>query len=368
MSLLNRFMQSIADICGVPVESIQQDGDKILVGSHELPFLGVFFNEGPSATQLIDYFDAYEEVSDTVGKILTKEQSNDILNVRGLNVFNQGIDAGVYEISGIDGSRIVVFTGSINGTSGNPDLTSFPEVLLAIAVLGKIRCADSVSWASVLEGLGPFVIFSTDPPLLSLGECGLSFRRQNTFTFTWSNSLPAVAQARKTGIPEEAETAYLAALQDSGTSDVAFLRLYRVLEILFAGTYKDEIANADLSKVIALIQLFQSTSELDTLRKLVDKSTLNFTRFTKTDFEILFAGHRPQGNYTKITNWLNDAATTIPPPGIRALIIYYVRCALVHSKMTEKEPFLIGPFSFDQEEALKHLVEDTREIIKSLLY
>lgn len=373
MSLLNRFMQSIADICGVSSDSIQIDGEKIIVGSHELPLIGVFFNppEGSSSSvfQLVDYFDAYEEDSAAVGKILSKDPNKNTLHASGLNVLNQGIDAGVYEISGIDGQRIVVFTGSFAGTSGHPDLTSFPEVLIAIAVLHKMRCADSVSWASVIEGLGPFVVFPTDPPpLLSLGECGLAVRRQNTFSFTWSNNIPSVVQSMKAGIPEEAEAAYLAALQDSAIADVAFLRLYRVLEILFAGTYKDEIANADLGRVIALIQLFQSTSELDTLRKLVDKSNTNFSRFTKSDFDILFRGHRPQGNYTKIATWLNDTTTTPLPVGIRAHIIYYVRCALVHSKMTEKEPFLIGPFSPDQEEALKRLVEDTRDIVKNLLF
>lgn len=368
MNLLTRFIQNIADICGVPGEQIQPDSDKIIVGSHELPLVGVFFNESTSATQLTDYFDAYEEDAHIIGKILSKAPSHDILTVSGLNVLNKNIDPGVYEINRIDGKKIVVFTGSISNTSENPDLTSFPEILLAIAVLSKIRCVESVSWADILEGLGPFVIFSTDSPLFAFGECGLSFRRQNAFSFAWSNSLPSVAQVTKSGTPEEAETAYLAALHDSATADVAFLRLYRVLEILFAGTYKNQIANAPLSKVIALIQLFQSTSELDTLKRLLDTSTLNFTRFKNTDFDALFLKHRPQGNYTKITTWLNDAATTIPPPEIRAFIIYYIRCALTHSKMTEKEPFLIGPFSLAQEEALKNLVEDTREIIKSLLF
>lgn len=361
-------MQNIANICGVSVESIQQDGSKIIVGSHELPLANVFFNEINSSTQLTDYFNAHEEDSAFAGKIIPKYDSKNILNVSGLNVSNEDVDAGVYEISGIDGKKIVVFTGSISGTSGNPDLTSFPEVLLAIAVLDKIRCADSVSWASVLEGLGPFVVYPGTPPLISLGECGLYVRRQNTFSFTWNNSIPSADRARKLEIPEEAESAYLAALQDSATGDVAILRLYRVLEILFAGIYKNEIANADLAKVIALIQFFQSTSELDTLRRLVDKSTFNFTRFTKTDFDILFSGHRPQGNYIKIAKWLDDATITTLPSHTRAHIIYYLRCALIHSKMTEKEPFLIGPFSQKQEEALKHLVEDMRDIIKDLLF
>jgi hypothetical protein len=369
MSLLNCFKQNIASICDVPINSIQLDNDKIFVGSHELPFMGVFFNQGSSVIQSIDYFGDFKKDSSTTGKILIKNRNNQDLYVRELNVLNQDIDSGVYEIRGLDGSRIVVFTGSISGTSANPDLTLFPEVLIAIAVLGKTRCADSVNWGNILESLGPFVISSTDPPpLLSLGECGLSLRRQQTFSFTWSNSLPEIAQTIKTGIPKEAETAYLAALHDSTTADVAFLRLYRVLEILFAGTYKDEIANADLSKIIALIQLLNSTSELDTLKKLVDKSTLNFTHFTKTDFDTLFPGHRPKGNYAKIANWLNDETSTIPMSEIRALIIYFIRCALVHSKMNEKEPFLIGPFSCYQETALNNLVDDTREIIKSLLY
>lgn len=368
MNLLNRFMQNIANICGVSFESIHQDGNKIFVGSHELPFLGVFFEEGSPETKLTDYFNTYEEDPKITGKILTAKQGNSVFNVRGLNADNKYIDAGIYEITEINSGKTVVFTGSFNNVCENLDLTCFPEILLAIAVLEKTRCADSVSWMNILECLGPFVIFQNDPPLLSLAECGLSFRRQNTFSFTWSNSLPTVVQTRKPGIPSEAETAYLAALHDSVTADIAFLRLYRVLEILFAGTYKDEIAKADLCKVISLIQNFQSMSELDTLKKLVEKSTSSFTHFTNTDFNNLFAGHQPGGNYTKITNWLSNTSNTIPPDEIRALIIYYVRCSLVHSKLTGKEPFLIGPFSFNQEEALNHLVEDTRELIKGLLY
>lgn len=376
MSLLDRFMQNIADICDIDVRLIQQDGNKILVDSYEFPFLGVFFNEDPeepSAIQWIDYFNAFDAFKEEPDEAtLKKKQSNDTFKVKRLNILNKKIGVGVYEISEEPNSRIVVFTGGIDGTLGDPDLTSFPEVLLAIATLEKICCVDSgaepVSWANVLKCLGPFAIFSEDRPsddrpLLSLGECGVFLYRQNTFSFTWSNNLPGSVQTRGIGVPEEAEKAYLAALQDSGTADVAFLRLYRVLEILFAGTYKDEISNADLSKVIALIQRFQSMSELDTLKKLVEKSTSDFTRFTKADFGILFDGHQPQGNYQKITSWLDDKE---PTP--RALIIYYIRCALVHSKMNEKEPFLIGPFANGQEDALRHLVEDTRELIKSLLY
>jgi hypothetical protein len=373
MSLFSRFQEKISDIFNVPIDSIQYDEGIIRVGSSELPLIGVFFKSSSSTIQLIDYFKQYEEDTVTDGKIFSKTENEETLNIKGLSIFNQNIDAGVYQITGTDDEKIVVFTGSFADMGGEPDLTSFPEVLLAIAVLDKIGRTNSISWVSLLEGLGPFVVFSSKHPFLftSLAECGLSARRQNTFSFTWSSNLPSTLQAMSSEVPEEAQKAYLAALQESATADVAFLRLYRVLEILFAGTYKEDVAKADLGRVIALIQSFQSISELDTLRKLVERSTSHFSRFTKTDFNILFSNHRPGGNYLKISKWLDETtieASENPQPRIYAFIIYYVRCALVHSKMNEREPFLISPFSIDQERALENLVEDTRDIIRDLLF
>lgn len=55
MSLLDRFMQNIADICDIDVRLIQQDGNKILVDSYEFPFLGVFFNEDPEEPSAIQF-------------------------------------------------------------------------------------------------------------------------------------------------------------------------------------------------------------------------------------------------------------------------------------------------------------------------
>ena len=380
MSLLNSFLQNIAGICCVNVCDIQCDFEngcrKIIVGQSELLLDGVFFNPPDSSTSastlLTDYLNAYRSDSDITGKLSPTNTSDRTLYVRALNRINPDIDAGFYECQDRESEKIVIFTGAFTGVSGEPDLTDYPEVLLAMAVLAP-RCtvSNNINWVSILEAMGPFMInFSEDSHSITVCDCGLlDIHQQNSFSFDWDNTIPDLVRNAKLGTPEDAVLAYLCALRESTTTDVAFQKLYRVLEILFAGSFKDAIATAPLSKVIALIQSLTSKSELDTLKKLIDSSSTVFSRFTREDFDSLFDRHRPQQQYySNVTKWLNNTANQFPPNALRAHIIYYVRCALVHSKMNEKEPFLMGPFSPVQEDALKRLVEDTRDVIRDLLF
>jgi hypothetical protein len=373
MNLQSRLLNRIANTFGVGIENVRIDGDRIAVGPHSLPLLGVFFKAPESSDDasilLDDYLNDFLVESVTPARVVASDPSHKVICILRLESLNKSIDSGVYELKHADGSRCLVFTGSLSDLKGDPDLTEFPEVILAMCLLNGDNYEDEIpTWAKLLESQGPFVICEDEIPPYPLCECGLVTKQKIASPFEWRNNLPTTINKRKYNVPEEAENAYISALQESTTPDVAFLKLYRVLEVLFAGHFKEEITNSDLCSVLSKIQRFQSFSELNILIDLLGRQSIYFKQFTNDDFDMLFKGHKPQGNYQKITNWINQESNICPPCNISALVIYYIRCALVHSKMTDKEPFLIGPFSEQQNKALGHLVEDTRDVVRGMIF
>ncbi|GKT10342.1 hypothetical protein [Desulforhabdus sp. TSK] len=245
--------------------------------------------------------------------------------------------------------------------------------MLAVCLLDAIHLVNEVGWAEIFEAIGSFAIFTEEQvPYGLLADCGIFSPETRSFTFSWINEIPQGFRSRKGNIPQDAETAYIAALSSSRAPDIAFTRLYRVLEILFAVGLKTKIERSPVTEVLRVMKDFQRLSELDMLSTLLEGSSIRLPSFTLADFKELYGEHKPEGNYQKIAKWLNAASSSSPfanpPDDLVATLIYYIRCSLVHSKLGEKEPFLLGPFSDNQIDALCHLVDDLRDIIKSLIY
>lgn len=378
MSLLTHFRQRIASLTQIDEASHIQIGiDGILIGSKTLPLENVFFSEDSirdsQSCPLSDYLEQYEVKPGHEFTLQCKSDDALSYKVIRLRVENQNIQHGFYEILNNNSERNgIIFTGSLSGSIDQPNLTEFQEALFAICLLDAVRPLNEVGWSDIFESLGPFAIFTGE--YISYGllaDCGIFSPDITTFSFSWTNEIPQVFRSRKDNIPQEAETAYIAALSNSGSPDVAFTRLYRVLEILFAVGLKTKVENSPVTEVLRVMKEFQRLSELDMLKTLLENSSTNFVSFTLIDFTELYGSHKPEGNYQKITNWLNTASSTPlanPPDDLVSMIIYYIRCSLVHSKLGEKEPFLLGPFSVKQIDALSHLVDDLRSIINSLVY
>lgn len=374
MSLRSEFFDNIISIYGLDVKEEESTNSFFneICSQLENNFLGDEESSEPIKFNCIDYLDSYSIKSkgENPVEFFLQGPDNRVLCVRKLIVVNENVSPGIYVVDEDKKEKKIIFTGSFGDSKEEPDLVPYPELLLAIAVLKPIyeTKEELGSLASIFEVFGAFVIdFSETVNSSVICDCGLLYANQrNCFSFDWHNDVSHALRKKKENIPEEALLAYLCALRESTTVDVAFCKLYRVLEVLFAGLFKNKISDAPLDKVIALIHSLQSSSELKILSDLLVGSSASF-RFSRDDFNSLFGEYRPQNkNYEKIGKWLDDNQRVGNAPV--ALIVYYVRCALVHSKMNEKEPFLMGPFSEAQERALGNLVEDIRDIVKELLF
>lgn len=378
MNLLTQFRQRIASLVHVDDPSDIQIGvNGISFGPKTLPLINVFFSENSiyeiQNCPLSHYLSQYELKPGN--SLILQHKSDEAIcyNVIRLRVENQTIQQGFYEILNNSGERSgIIFTGIFSGSINQPEFINFPESLFAVCLLDAVQSLNDVDWSEIFESIGAFAIFSGEHiPYGTLADCGIFSANTTTFTFSWINEIPQLVTNRKESVPQEAETAYIAALSTSKTPDVAFTQLYRVLEILFAVGLKAKIENSLVTEVLKVMKEFQRISELDMLSTLLERSAISFSSFTLSDFVELFGTHKPEGNYQKITSWLNSESSNPlanPPNDLIATLIYYIRCSLVHSKLGEKEPFLLGPFSDKQTDALCHLVDDARNIVKSLVY
>lgn len=267
-----------------------------------------------------------------------------------------------------------VFTGTFGQTISSPNLDACPELLLAIAVWEPdTTLTHGFDWVSLLQAWGAVVcIFDTQQaPSDRLAYCGYGGRLDQTWAplFVQLKGAPAL-RAQPTALTE-ARDAFRAALKVTHEPDLAFIRLYRIFEIEFATTVKAQIANAPLPELIGILRSNQSSTELETLRKVLDRSNTPFTHFSRSDWDILFGStHTPsRDSYGGLTKWLADPAKpSTPPLPCRAYLIYYVRNALVHAKMQKGDVSLLPPFSSAQQQSLGRLFEDCLAIIKNILF
>jgi len=364
MSARNDFCANLASVFGVTSADILIEPTGIQVGNHTL------------APCLIDH-DLGDLLSNT--KILAQDDATVDIEYAGSRYTLTRLQrhAGALVEHGVihwPDQQTWVFTGSFGPLTTPPNLDICPPLLLAVA-FWQPESVEMVGfdWASLLPLWGP-ISCSVSPNVTRerLAIAGYSARMPSIWRqpFTQLSSSPLFRLAPSA--TQEARDAFVSALQASDGPDTAFVRLYKAFEIEFARATQQDIANAPIQKVLALLRNIQSTNELDTLRKVFERSTVSFTRFSRSDWDSLFGqGHRPRREgYHAIGKWLDDpsATTTYPPDKCRAPIVYYVRNALVHAKLQEGDAVLLPPFSAQASASLCRLYEDCVDTVRSLLF
>jgi hypothetical protein len=267
-----------------------------------------------------------------------------------------------------------VFTGSFGQTASTPNLDVCPELLLAIAIWDPDTILNhGFDWASLLQAWGPVACTfdAQQSPSDRLAFCGYGGRTKQTWSPAFAQLKGAPAFRAQTTAINEAREAFRSALRVTHEPDLAFIRLYRIFEIEFAIAIRTQIATAPLPELIGILRSNQNSTELDTLRKVFDRSNVPFAQFSRGDWDTLFGtAHVPRREqYSSLSKWVSDPKKpNFPPNHCRAHLVYYIRNALVHAKMQEGDVSLLPPFSSAKQQSIGRLFEDCLSVVRSLLF
>jgi hypothetical protein len=353
MSLTLEFRTSLAEMFGIDVAKVEVVSGGVTIAGTLL--------ESPGKFDIAALLGGFSLVETCPSRATVTDATRDITLSRV--VLRPQPEYGVIEIGTRDAW---LFLGEFGATVGQIDLGQCPELLFCIACFQPQRASPVRQWAAILEAWGPFVVSEGEHPQPTMAEVGCFL--QSTAPVLPEFDLPSKARPfrKRATTSKEALNAYVLGLQSTDGPEVAFLRLYRIFELEFAATLQSEIAGAALSQVYEKLRTLHSVSEIEILRRTIERSAAPIRRFTRDDFKALFGSELPaRDQYKKLAKWL-EAGTALPDD-CRAQAIYYTRCALVHSKFSETERFLFGPFEGDRAVALSHIVSDMRDILRDIL-
>jgi hypothetical protein len=362
MSVHDEFCSNLASVFGVASADIRIEPTGIQVGSHVVANCLINHDLGDllANTKVLARNDAAADIEYQGNKLtLTRLRRHDGALVE-------------YGVIHWPDQQTWVFAGNFGSLSTPPSLDICPPLLLAVA-LWQPEPVEMIGfdWASLLPLWGPLACsVNPDATRERLAIAGYSARVPSGWRQPFIQLSSSPLFRLSSSATQEARDAFVSALQASDGPDTAFIRLYRVFEVEFARTTQQDIAGAPIQKVLALLRNIQSTNELDTLRKVFDRSSVLFTRFSRSDWDSLFGqGHKPRREgYQAIGKWLDSPGATCPPEKCRALIVYYVRNALVHAKLQEGDAVLLPPFSTQASASLCRLYEDCVDVVRSLLF
>lgn len=354
MSLTTLFRNSLASTFGIDVVDIELVQDGITIAGALLPTPGTF-NIGA-------LLDSSNVVDQTAGRV-TIDIKGRAVTIARVNLRPQS-ESGIIEIGSHD---TWLFLGSFGTTVDKVDLENYPELLFSIACFDPLRSTSlNREWSAILEAWGPFVVSQGAPPEPALAEIGCFMPSTAPLPPEFLPSSQVRLFHPRPTTSTEALNAYILGLQSVDGPDVAFLRFYRIFELEFAATIRDAMNTAALSQVYATLRTLHGMTELEILKRTLNRSAVVFSQFTCDDFRALFGTDPPmREQYRKLATWLESG--TVLPTECRALVIYYIRCALVHSKFTETERFLFGPFEGNRSIALAHVVSDMRAVLRDIL-
>lgn len=266
--------------------------------------------------------------------------------------------------------RLAVFSGYFGQSTSEPDFTDFPEALFALCLLPTDERLASFSWSTLFEKLGPFAVFEKGVrPSIALAASGF-FRYQSAAQFI-PNVFPIDVAIEKEILPSIHEPIELSAVHSHFPGlepDVAFIRIYRTFELFWAQEFKDEISQAPIQHILQRVKGLQSSNELAILKKIFERRNFFLSHFNTTNFEDLFGnGHRAvRGDYSPLNKWLEAVPSGPPDPKTSACLVYYIRCALVHAKLSDGDPFLLGPYSAKAADALMNICIDMLNLVQAL--
>jgi len=341
--------------------------------------------EGHGVFDLKTYIDSFSiEVINDVIKFCREEEVYFFTRAYNENVRHLHTD-GVYSLNSSDGNQVLYFSALEFNVRFNKYFW-----LLALFLLEQDsdvpNLEKSAGWPAIYEKIGPFIVSNEN----NFVDCDLY--RHGIFTSmplgdeVVQHQWKGIAQdlslsSPKQGVPLEAVNAYKEALRISTTVDLSYINLFKVIEVLYAWGLKEQVNLISLDNIYNALREGSVTSELSMVKYIRQASGVNvLSYFTRNDFKKLFPlfeSNKPQ-NYKAMKKWLdgngfNTVAINSPKDDIKNFdfiseIFYYVRCALVHSKLDASAHSIRAPYSKDVYIALNKMVHELRHMIDMVMY
>ncbi|MFM5585317.1 hypothetical protein ACET8Y_21775 [Aeromonas veronii] len=385
-------IDKIADIFGTSPGSILFADQAFSYANNPLDLEGVFFDDGISHEEIVAYLNSftYSFIDDYHFKVVSPSDSFEFYKVENIN---KQLPPGIYTILGGNTSdSCVVFTGDFDNGFAQIDLTAMPEIIFAILLFSAPQnhtIPNNVSWEAVFSALGSFIYVNYSTfDVRSLYPYGLFYNSNHNSVayakdFRGNEILSNTAIVKKvnSSIPatvlEPALKAYSNVLLTSSAIELDFVNLHRVFEVLYAWALKKYIGNISEELIYDLVSKNgknnkpSMTSERSMTCNIVSHSGLSLlNNLTNQDILDLFgvtasSDLNAKGNFDK---WLSNNPAAVINAELIGEILYFVRCSLVHSKVTSSEIYLMGPFSSVQKNVLEKLVNIQRDILERLLY
>ncbi|WP_421346691.1 hypothetical protein [Aeromonas veronii] len=368
--------------------------DEAFIYATPLDLDGVFF-DGISQVDIEAYINDFTINVISDGHFSIKANSSheyyEFYKVKNLN---KQLSHGMYTISG-NGAMddCIVFTGEFDSGLAQLDLTDTPEFIFSILLFNppsNYTMPASVSWDTVFSAVGSFVFVKSNAfDIRTLYPYGFFFDSgaysvsyEKEFKYNEIEINTAVVKSINNSIPatvlEPALKAYSNVLLTNAAIELDFVNLHRVFEILYAWALKKYIAS--ISEVLIYDRINKNgknggspllTSERSMTCYIVEHSGVSsLSNFTSQDMLDLFGVATPVDFNAKgsVKSWVVNNANVAMNAEFVGEVLYFVRCALVHSKVRASEMYLMGPFSAVQTTALKKLVRIQRDILERLLY
>ncbi|MFQ2621384.1 hypothetical protein ACK3YV_00970 [Aeromonas caviae] len=384
-------ISKIADIFDTDPGSILFADEAFSYANSSLDLEGVFF-DGISQSEIEAYLNGftYSLIDDGHFKVASATEIYEFYKVENIN---KQLPHGIYVIPGINpNDNCVVFTGDFDNGFSQIDLMATPEMIFALLIFSapqNYTIPSTVSWDVVFSTLGAFVYVNYSAfDVRSLYPYGLFYNsNHNSVAYAKDfrsgdiTSNNAIVKDVNSSIPatvlEPALKAYSNVLLTSSAIELDFVNLHRVFEVLYAWALKKYIGNISEELIYDLVSKNgknskpSMTSERSMTCNIVSHAGISsLSNFTYQDMLALFGvttsnDLNAKGNFEK---WLNNSPTAVINAELIGEILYFVRCSLVHSKVTSSEIYLMGPFSAAQKNALEKLVNIQRDIIERLLY
>lgn len=377
MALETEIKVKIASIVGIRTDQINCDGIEFTDDSAtiSLNIRSVFFPdavENEIAREAFNKFNNKYTYDFSCNCFIDCEDEIDRIYFKQLIVKNHGLDKGIHDLRINDKTKQPYIYIAGGRTNSEIDLSKYREILYIITKLPIIGEHEGIlGWTELLNCFGSFVVYFDSSCQIcdSLCEYGIFEYRPNTFALTWESSPDFNMFFPKTEIPVEAIRSYIGSLENSDNPELAFFQLYRTFEVLFAFILKDKISTSDIREILNIISN-DTKKELNLLKFVIEKSGYSFTSFTLGDLERLV--DRRYWVKKSYADLLSKTRGMMPsdmvPDDVRSHAIYIVRCAIVHSKLDSESAVLLPPYTLHEVNALTHLVEDVRGILKCLLF
>ncbi|MGR1185986.1 hypothetical protein ACUVJH_20965 [Aeromonas veronii] len=387
--MLNEIKNSLADGFSLPVTEVEFENNEFYIKNSDMSLdVKNCFYPQKTDVEILNEIQSYRVVASTdISVSVENNTSGEKFSIFKIDNKNVDLQHGIYIIPCGGGTAVNyhIFTGSLVG-AGPLDLSMMPCILFGLLLISPgafVARATAKTWYDVYNAIGPFVVCNNEEPnLIRIARYGF-FKTVSSTQLPYKNNYydndvynnSAVAKVIKTDISAKVYNAYEYALRVRASTDLVYLSYHRVFEVLFAWGLKKYISNhINEEYIYETIKTHKNlTNESEMTRYLVVLSKKRLpTTISPNDLLVLF-------NVTKVDDitkhhlvakWTagRTPLTVEEEHDVLAEILYQVRCGLVHSKISTKSIYIMGPYSRAQEQVLCALIDIQKEIIESLIY